>query len=521
MPNFSRFIHFGNIADTETRKQIAENIFMELYDEQSQPISNATNFSIAISDILDNTTLHEMCKDNEELSGKITSDILDFVNRTQKQISRTDNPFVDEVMQYQQFVETNKKTFSDNWNLTKPFIDKTYNKNVIDTEFYEEEFQKCFNEKGKNRTQFDSVKEHFMDKWRELFYKKQVDWELQIIDSERKQFCEELYRKIEELKKLQEILSPFTNELGRLWDMSGGRWRNTNFNILKRYAELMQRDKLLQELAEMLGRMQQAEQEYEEELFADVRPKTVWKVETVAKADLIGVHESDDISSALPSEFALLADSTTEILFYKKFTEKKLQTFEFQGRTQEIINEEFQNKRPKAKEDVQGPFIICIDTSGSMHGTPEIVAKTLCFAILKIAIRDNRKCYLISFSTGIETLNLTDLKNSLHKIIRFLSMSFHGGTDATPAMREALQMLTTQDYKKADVIMVSDFVMPPFDETTQKLITLAKTNKTKFHSLVIGTSQNKGVIKDFDNNWLYDANSPAGVLSLVKNIRIL
>jgi len=220
----------------------------------------------------------------------------------------------------------------------------------------------------------------------------------------------------------------------------------------------------------------------------------------------------------LPSEFALLADPTTETIFYKKFVEKKLQTFEYQGRTQEIIEEEFENKRQKVKEDTKGPFIICVDTSGSMHGTPETVAKMLCFAILKIAIRENRKCYLISFSTGIETLNLTDLKNSLDKIIQFLSMSFCGGTDATPAMQETLRMLETEDYKKADVIFVSDFIMPDFDEKTHKQIAKAKENKIKFHSLVIGASQNKGVTKDFDNHWFYNPNSQNSVLTLVKNL---
>ena len=375
--------------------------------------------------------------------------------------------------------------------------------------------------KDKKTLNFESVKEHFSDKWSELFYKKQTNWELVIIDEQRKKFCEELYKQIENLKKLQEALEPFTNELGRLWDMSKGSWQKINFDILKKYTDLLQHDKALKELAEMLGRMQQAEKEFEEELFADIKLKTGWKIETANKSDLIGVHESDDISNALPSEFALLADPTTETVFYKKFAEKKLQTFEYQGRTQEIIEEEFENKRQKAKENQKGPFIICVDTSGSMHGTPETVAKMLCFAVLKISIRENRKCYLISFSTGIETLNLTDLKNSLDKIIQFLSMSFHGGTDATPAMQESLRMLETEDYKKADVIMVSDFVMPAFDEKIQKQIEKVKEKKTKFHSLVIGTSQNKGVMKDFDNNWFYNPNNQDSVLTLVKNLQTM
>jgi uncharacterized protein with von Willebrand factor type A (vWA) domain len=85
-------------------------------------------------------------------------------------------------------------------------------------------------------------------------------------------------------------------------------------------------------------------------------------------------------------------------------------------------------------------------------------------------------------------------------------------------MQESLRMLETDDYKKADVVMVSDFVMPAFDESTQQKILQAKEKNTKFHSLVIGTSQSENVIKDFDNNWFYNENSKENVLTLVKNI---
>ena len=95
---------------------------------------------------------------------------------------------------------------------------------------------------------------------------------------------------------MQEALEPFTNELGRLWDMSKGSWQKLNFDVLKKYADLLQQDKALKELAEMLGRMRQAEKEFEEELFADIQLKTGWKIETANKSDLIGVHESDDIN---------------------------------------------------------------------------------------------------------------------------------------------------------------------------------------------------------------------------------
>jgi uncharacterized protein with von Willebrand factor type A (vWA) domain len=110
------------------------------------------------------------------------------------------------------------------------------------------------------------------------------------------------------------------------------------------------------------------------------------------------------------------------------------------------------------------------------------------------------------------------LKNSLDKIISFLSMSFHGGTDATPAIRESLRQIQTNNYKKADVIMISDFVMPSFDQQIKEQIKSAKDNKTKFHSLVIGTSQNQNVIADFDNNWFYNPVRQDSILTVVNNL---
>jgi len=522
---FSRFETFGAIANEATRKKLAKTIFEQITKETENGIgfanSDTDNFADAIKIILANETMKELCKQDKELAGKITQDILDFINRTKKQINKTDSPFEKETELLTDFDKTNKTKFYNDWKTVNPFIEQTYDKKELDNNFYEKEFNRSLDEKiksEKEKPSFESVKEHFIEKWDELLFKKKTKWELEIIEEQRKKFCEELYKQIEELKKLQEALEPFTNELGRLWDMSKGYWQKANLDILKRYAELLKKDKSLKDLAEMLGKMRQAEKEFEEEIFSNISIKPEWKAEHASKADLIGIRESDDLSSLLPSETALLSDETMQSVFFKKFAEKKLQTFEYQAKVLSFKEEEFQDKRQKEKEEAQGPFIICVDTSGSMHGTPETVAKTLCFAILKIAIRDNRKCYLISFSTGIETLNLTDLKNSLDKIIQFLSMSFNGGTDATPAMREALRMLSTTDYKKADVIMLSDFVMSAFDKTTKEQILKAKENKTKFHSLVVGNSQNPSTIADFDNNWFYDTNNPNSILTLVKNI---
>jgi uncharacterized protein with von Willebrand factor type A (vWA) domain len=524
-PNFSRFINFGSIAGKTERERLVKTLYERLRGGKDEAVfanTDTGNFSDALESTISNKTMRELCVKDASLAEQVTQETLDFINKTKRRFAKTENPFKKEEALLAAFERIEKNSFAGVWEKTAAFLQKIYEKQTLDTNFYTEQFQKSLSPKStnnKNHIHFESVKEHFTEKWGGLLMQKQIKRELAFIEEARKTFCEELYQRIEELKKLQELLAPFTSELGRLWDMSRGRWQNINFDVLKKYAELLQKDASLQELAEMLGRMHSAEKEFEEELFRDIVIRPEWKVTHADKADLVGIHESDDISSMLPAEAALLGDETTELLFYKKFAEKKLQTFQYQAKVLSYREEEFTNKRQKEKEEKKGPFIICVDTSGSMHGTPETVAKTLCFALLKTAVRDNRKCYLISFSTGIETLNLTDIKNNLDKLIAFLSMSFHGGTDASPAMKEALRMLETEDYKKADVIVVSDFIMSGFDEHTQGQIKVAQDNKTKFHSLVIGSSGNKGVIHEFDHNWVYDVSDPQCAIKLVQNIR--
>jgi uncharacterized protein with von Willebrand factor type A (vWA) domain len=525
---FSHFITFGEIADEAARKRLAETLYDRLRTgKDDAALSNVEtgNFGDALEGILcSSETMRDLCAKDASLVEQVTRETLDFINRTKRLFIKSENPFDREQSLFTKFEQTEQSSFPGEWEETAAFLQKTYEPQAIDTDFYTKQFQESLSpepEENKKRLHFESVKEHFTEKWGGLLTHKQIKRELAFIDEQRKEFCEELYRRIEELKKLRELLAPFTGELGRLWDMSKGRWQNINFDVLKKYAELLRRDAALQELAEMLGRMRQAGKEFEEELFRDMVIKPEWKVTHAGKSDLVGIHESDDISNMLPAEAALLGDETTELVFHKKFAEKKLQTFQYQAKVLSHREEEIQNKRQKEKEEKKGPFIICVDTSGSMHGTPEAVAKTLCFALLKIAVRDNRKCYLISFSTGIETLNLTDIKNNLDKLIAFLSMSFHGGTDAAPAMKEALRMLETEDYKKADVIVVSDFVMSGFDEQMQGQIKTAKDNKTKFHSLLIGNSGNQTAIREFDNNWVYDVSDSKCALKLAQNLHVL
>jgi len=243
-------------------------------------------------------------------------------------------------------------------------------------------------------------------------------------------------------------------------------------------------------------------------------------VDSASKSEIIGVHNSDDLCNLLPSEVALLSDTLTETIFAKKFVEKKLLTFEYQGQIKTGKEEEIDEIIESPISDKKGPIICCIDTSGSMYGTPERVAKAIVLALLKIALRDDRKCYLISFSTSIETLDLSDLSNSITKLINFLGMGFHGGTDATEAFYHSMRMLEKEDYQKSDILVVSDFEMPMPDNELLKDINNQKTDKgTKLHCLLIGTSGSQEVKDIFDTFWQYETLDSGHLKKIVKDMQ--
>ncbi len=526
---FSKFENFGQIADKNKRKLLAKMIFETIQKSEAfngHFDAEINNFIPAINQILSNKTLRALCVNDSDLSEKITQEILEFIHKTKKNMDATHLLSTDyEVLEkFRQLTKAQfRNALNENKNILKLFFDElNVGFNEADINFYQKELALSISSENNdnNASDFETIKAHLIEKWQQLLFKKETAFQLDLIDEKRALFCDELYEKVEELKALKEILSPFSQQLGRFWDMSMGNWQHLNFDVLKQYADLFKRDKALIHLSEMLGKMQDLERIIEAKLVANnAFTKSEWTAPRAQKSDLVGVHESDDLSSLLPSETAFLSDPNLQTIFFKKFAEKKLQTFEYQSKT--LINKDIdsKNKNIKTKENGKGPFIICVDTSGSMHGTPEIVAKTLCFALLKMAIQQNRKCFLISFSTQIETLNLTDFSNAIEKLLQFLAMSFYGGTEAAPSVNEALKQLETTEYKNADVLMISDFVMPPFDELTKQKIKKAKGNQTKFHSLVIGNSQNKRLIADFDNNWIYDPNNADNMITLVQNLK--
>ena len=418
------------------------------------------------------------------------------------------------------------KDFLKEWkvNTFTNFLKNTYSKKDFDLTYYNKKIKEIENQEVEiDQTTQNILKEQLIKEIEQEAEIEKALEEIKVIDKLRKDFLQTLYEEIEKLKELLELLAPFvedTTALGRLWDLSKGNWKQINFNLLRKYGELLTQKKELLALAEALGRYQKAEIEYKEEAYTNWKIIQQFKYNHSGKSELIGITESDDLNHLLPTELSLFSDIETENIFYKKFSEKKLQSYQFISRESYKQTEAFEGKRQKELEKDKGPFILAIDTSGSMHGQPEEIAKLIAFAIVKIAYREKRKALLISFSTSYQLFELTDFQNSLPKLVNFLQMSFSGGTDVSEAIKETVRRMEEQDYKNADLLVITDGIFGNMSAQLISQIQMLKQKGNKFNTLIIGASQNTNALSFFDNIWLCDYYLE-NINNLVKQINSL
>ena len=96
---------------------------------------------------------------------------------------------------------------------------------------------------------------------------------------------------------------------------------------------------------------------------------------------------------------------SAKLLFYAKLAEKALQIYERDGWGEfpTVINPERREIRPTAD---RGPILLCVDTSGSMRGPREVVAKALALECMRAAREQERGCFVFAFSGPQEVISL-------------------------------------------------------------------------------------------------------------------
>lgn len=343
--------------------------------------------------------------------------------------------------------------------------------------------------------------------WQKRMDQVRAEWEFREIESRRVALMADLEKFMQLLRELQKRLEALGLDTGILFDLSKGNLTAQDIRQFERWAKYLAEDEGARALCDLLGKIRQINLSETIERVKSVASVKVRLPEINSREEIVGIRLGRDIEHVLPSELALLGDPDTAVLFDLKYVESGLMCFDMQGIQNIHRHVETEEERSVKEAEKQGPMVICIDTSGSMNGMPETVAKAVALFLSAKARQQQRRCYLINFSTDIDTLDLgADL--GMEALLRFLKMSFHGGTDVAPAMEHALDTMEKDAYRNADLLVISDFIMSELPERSLARIESRRLDGNRFHSLVVGACyMTKRIRGHFDNEWVYDPSS--------------
>ncbi len=302
--------------------------------------------------------------------------------------------------------------------------------------------------------------------------------------------------------EIEGVFGDLGRMLGRGWDLAHGVLRQTGWRDLQKLSELIGRLPQLREVIQALGRLEQSEadESVAEELMNPIRRVEEEFQDVLTPGippEMRGVERSGEISRMLPVEASMLGHPKLRMLWHARRAERALLTYRVEGVLSEVIQiemdsfEEIEGRRPRPE---RGPIISVIDTSGSMHGMPERVAKAIVLETLRVAHAERRRCYLYAFSgPGDVAEHELDLSpEGIGRLLVFLGCSFGGGTDPSGVMSPVVARLTKPDWARADVLLVSDGEFG-VSGALEASVSAARDAGTRFHGVQIGARGRTGL----------------------------
>lgn len=352
----------------------------------------------------------------------------------------------------------------------------------------------------------------FLQRWRLSLTLQTLTLNQQLLEQEREKLLAELQQRLAMSGQLAEVLSD-NNEAagGRLWDLTKSPLQRSDYQLIVEYGDFLAQQPALKKLAEQLGRSKEAKALPSDEAPLEAFHQMVREPESVPE-EVSGLHQSDDILRLLPPELVTLGISELEVEFYRRLVEKRLLTYRLQGEgwhdkvTMRPVSHQHHDEQPR------GPFIVCVDTSGSMGGFNERCAKAFCLALLKVALADNRRCHIMLFAHEVVSYELT-AGDGIAQAIRFLSQRFRGGTDLAACLDAVLLKLATPFWNDADAVMISDFIAQRLPEDLVKRVKQHQLKQQqRFHAVALSDHGKPGIMRIFNHIWRFDTGLKSRLL---------
>ena len=147
----------------------------------------------------------------------------------------------------------------------------------------------------------------------------------------------------------------------------------------------------------------------------------------------------------------------------------------------------------------RGPMVVCVDGSGSMHGSKELWAKAVALTLMEIARREKRRCLAIIFSAGytlfeVELLGKVSQSRGHAAVIdeHVLSFAEHfpgGGTDFQEPMRRAVDAVATGNYRRGDIVFITDGFAHVSDDLVRDIADKRRKHRFRVRGIVVDVAE--------------------------------
>ncbi|PHM30634.1 ATPase RavA stimulator ViaA [Xenorhabdus innexi] len=353
----------------------------------------------------------------------------------------------------------------------------------------------------------------FIQRWRACLILQTTAIHNILLEQEKQLLLAKIQKQLVITSHLVPIFSENDQAAGCLWDMSKGQLHLTEHKIslLTQCSEFLRQQPELEQLAQLLGRSQTAKSLPKDSTILEPFTQIEYIPDTVPE-QVSGLRQSDDILRILPTELAILGIEELEYEFYRRLAEKKLLTYSLQGNNQQAKTTLKPAVHHNSEKQPRGPFIVCVDTSGSMGGFNERCAKAFCLALMRIALADNRQCHIMLFSKDIIHYDLTS-QNGLTQAVNFLGQTFRGGTDLAFCLKTVIRKMEECIWKDADAVVISDFIAQRLpDDLIHQIQNLQQHQQHRFHAVSLSNYGKPGIMRIFDYIWRFDTGITSRLL---------
>lgn len=308
-------------------------------------------------------------------------------------------------------------------------------------------------------------------------------------------------------------LLPSLGDLAHLrWDDLAGQLNRREWAQARQAGALLQR---LPDLARFIDGVGRRDDDRRHPLAEAARPDPASTAQAAPQQDhndqrrpepaaVDGVRFSRNIARMAGSESLNLTHPVLHRLWRARFAESRLLTYDDRARDTARSprrQPDPQPHRPTPRPAGMGPMLVCLDTSGSMRGAPENVAKACVLQALRSAHLAYRPALLLAFGGPDELLErpLAMDATGLDHLLDLMGQNFDGGTDVQTPIERAIALVQTEAWREADLLLVSDGEFGVTPDTLKALRDAKERLAMRAHGILIGDRETIGLAEVCDH----------------------